>query len=181
MRVEGVAGSGALTRSEAGPSANAPPPSQLAGHLTIKSYESIASIPRTAWERMLPGEPESWAFYAAVEGVPPQGFKLGAIAAFAGDTIVAAAPLFRVAYRVDTPLQGRLRQLGDWVHARWPRLVSFPVIGIGSPMSDNCALGFAPELSDADCAYVFDCLLTHLGQLARTHNSALLAVKSLDR
>jgi len=180
MRVEGVAGSGALMRSEAGPSANAPPPSQLAGHLTIKSYESIASIPRTAWERMLPGEPESWAFYAAVEGVPPQGFKLGAIAAFAGDTIVAAAPLFRVAYRIDTPLQGRLRQLGDWVHARWPRLVSIPVIGIGSPMSDNCALGFAPELSDADCARAFDGLLAHLAQLAKADKSALLAIKSLD-
>ena len=167
-------------RSKTGPSANALPPLQLAGNLTIKSYDSIASIPRTAWERVLPGEPESWDFYAAVEGVPPPGFRLGVIAAFAGDTIVAAAPLFRVAYRVDTPLQGRLRQLGDWVHARWPRLVSFPVIGIGSPMSDNCALGFAPELSDAACARAFDGLLTYLAQLAKAHKSALLAIKSLD-
>ena len=130
---------------------------------------------------LLPGEPESWDFYSAVERVPPPGFKLGAIAALNGEDIVAAAPLFRVGYRIDTPLQGRLREIGDWVHARWPRLVSFPVIGIGSPMSDNCSLGFAPELSDADCAHAFDGLLLHLARLAKADKSALLAVKSLDR
>jgi hypothetical protein len=56
-----------------------------------------------------------------------------------------------------------------------------PVIGIGSPMSDNCALGFAPELSDADCAHAFDGPLRHLAHLAKADRGALLAVKSLDR
>jgi hypothetical protein len=163
------------------PSSPALPPSPLAGKLIIKSYGSVASIPRAVWERLLPGEPEGWDYYSAVEGVPPPGFMLGAIAALHGESIVAAAPTFRVAYRIDTPLQGRVRQIGDWVHARWPRLVSFPVIGIGSPMSDNCALGFAPELSDADCVHVFEGLLRHLAQLAKADKSALLAVKSLDR
>jgi hypothetical protein len=167
--------------SEAHPSSEALSSSQFAGKLTIKSYDSITSIPRAAWERTLPAEPESFAFYRAVEGVPPPGFRLGAMAAFAGDAIVAVAPLFRTAYRIDTPLQGRLREIGDWAHARWPRLVSFPVLGLGSPMSDNCALGFAPELSDTDCAHVCDALLTHLARLAKADKSALLAVKSLDR
>ena len=48
-------------------------------------------------------------------------------------------------------------------------------------MSDNCALGFAPELSDADCAHAFEGLLRHLAQLAKADKSALIAVKSLDR
>jgi hypothetical protein len=179
VRVQAAAN--ASMRSDDRPSADAMASSQLAGRFVVKSYDSIASIPRTAWERTLPGEPESWEFYAAVEGVPPPGFRLGAMAAFVGDAIVAVAPLFRTAYRIDTPLQGRLRQIGDWVHARWPRLVSFPVLGIGSPMSDNCALGFAPGLSDADCACVCDGLLTHLAELANAEKGALLAVKSLDR
>ncbi len=149
--------------------------------LSFRTYASIASIPREAWQRMLPGEPESWDFYAAVEGAPPPGFALGAVAALDGDRFVAAAPLFRVAYRIDTPLQGRLRQVTEWVHARAPRLVGFPVIGLGSPMSDNCALGFAPELSDAECAETFDGLLGHLAREAKAHRSALIAVKSLDR
>jgi predicted N-acyltransferase len=180
MRLESAASDPAQTWGKAA-QAKALPPSELAGKLTIKSYESIASIPRAAWERMLQGEPESWDFYNAVESVPPPGFKLGVIAALEGEKIVAAAPLFRVGYRIDTPLQGRLREIGDWVHTRLPRLVTFPVIGIGSPMSDNCALGFAPELSDADCAHAFEGLLLHLARLAKAEKSALLAVKSLDR
>ena len=155
--------------------------SALAQSLTIKSFESVADIPRADWERLLPGEPENWDFYSAAGTVPPPGFKLGAIAAYAGGEIVAAAPLFRTRYRVDTPLQGRLRQVSDWIYGRWPRLLSFLVIGIGSPMSDNCALGFASGLSEGDCALIFNSLLQHLGRLARSGKSALIAVKSLDR
>src|SRR5262245_2771701 len=151
------------------------------GELRFRYYASVAAIPRDAWERMLPGEPESWDFYTAVEAVPPPGFQLGAVAALDGERIVAAAPLFRVAYRIDTPLQGRLREITDWVHARAPRLMSFPVIGLGSPMSDNCALGFAPELSNAGCVEAFEGLLAHLAGEARAQKSALIAVKSLDR
>jgi predicted N-acyltransferase len=156
-------------------------PAAARTQLAFRTYASISSIPREAWQRMLPGEPESWDFYTAVEGTPPPGFVLGAVAALDGERLVAAAPLFRVSYRIDTPLQGRLRKVTDWVHARTPRLIGFPVIGLGSPMSDNLALGFAPELSDAECAEAFDGLLAHLAREAKLHRSALLAVKSLDR
>ncbi|HJU29968.1 MAG TPA: hypothetical protein VJ740_00870, partial [Hyphomicrobiaceae bacterium] len=122
-------------------------PSTLAGSLIVKTFESVGDIPRDDWERLLPGEPENWDFYRAAGTVPPPGFTLGAIAAYAEGKIVAAAPLFRTRYRIDTPLQGRLRQVSDWIYERWPRLLSFLVVGIGSPMSDNCALGFASGLS----------------------------------
>ena len=148
--------------------------------LKFQAHASIGAIPRDAWQRMLPGEPESFDFYRAIEDVPPPGFRLGAVSARLGNDLVAAAPLFQVAYRIDTPFQGRARTLGDWLHARAPRLVSFPVIGLGSPMSDSCALGFAPELSAADCAAVFDCLLGALLGESRAHKSALIAIKSLD-
>jgi hypothetical protein len=156
-------------------------PSTLAGSLIVKTFESVGDIPRDDWERLLPGEPENWDFYRAAGTVPPPGFTLGAIAAYAEGKIVAAAPLFRTRYRIDTPLQGRLRQVSDWIYERWPRLLSFLVVGIGSPMSDNCALGFASGLSEGDCALIFNGLLEHLGHLARSGKSALIAVKSLDR
>ena len=180
MRLESAKASLVEGGSVAAPAAAAAPTEAVA-KLTFRTYASVSSIPRSAWERMLPGDPESWDFYTAVESVPPPGFTLGAIAALDGERVVAVAPLFRVAYRIDTPLQGRLRQITDWVHARAPRLVGFPVIGIGSPMSDNCSLGFAPELSDADCVEVFEGLLRHLAGEARAHKSALIAIKSLDR
>jgi hypothetical protein len=149
--------------------------------VTVRDHDSIRAIAREAWERLLPGEPENYDFYAAVEGVPPPGFRLGAIAAYAGEAVVAVAPVFRVDYRLDTPFHGRLRRITDWLFAHVPRLVSMPVIGIGSPMSDSCALGFAPELTDAQCRRVFSAMLTHLGRLAAREKSAVLAVKSLDR
>jgi hypothetical protein len=130
---------------------------------------------------MLAGEPESWDFYRIAETVPTPGFELQAIAAFEGGNLVAAAPLFRTGYRLDTPLQGPLRRLSDRIYARWPRLVSLPVLGLGSPMSDNCALGFAPHLSAPECADVFNAMLAHLAAEASRSRSALIAIKSLDR
>src|SRR5262245_23091938 len=112
---------------------NNPPAYTCGMEITCRTYASVAAVSREIWDRMLPGEPESWDFYSAIADIPPPGFRLGAIAALDGDRIVAAAPLFHVAYRVDTPLQGRLRQVTEWIHARLPRLVSVPVIGIGSP------------------------------------------------
>jgi hypothetical protein len=155
-------------------------PQTGSGRFKFSAHASITAIPRAEWERLLPGEPESWDFYRAIENTPPPGFTLGAISVRQGDELVAAAPLFRVAYRIDTPLQGRARQLGDWLYQRLPRLVSFPVIGLGSPMSDNCALGFAPELPIGDRVVVFESLLAALAQESRAAKSALIAVKSLD-
>ena len=33
--------------------------------LKFQAHASIGAIPRDAWQRMLPGEPESWDFYRA--------------------------------------------------------------------------------------------------------------------
>lgn len=150
-----------------------------ARHITFRALQSVEEIPRAAWERLLPGDPESWDFYRAIEGVPPSGFQLGAIAAMRGDEVVAAAPTFRVAYRLDTPFQGHLREVGDWVYGRWPRLVSFPVLGLGSPMSDNCSIGFAPEFSDEDRRRIFEGMLQQLVVVARARKCVLIAIKSI--
>jgi hypothetical protein len=61
--------------------------------------------------------------------------------------VVAAAPIFRLTYRLDTPLQGRWRFLGEWLNRHLPRLVNLPVMGLGSPLADRCHLGFAADLS----------------------------------
>jgi hypothetical protein len=142
---------------------------------------SIEQIPRAACERMLPGENEDWDFYRTAEKTPPSGFSLAAIAVFDGNEVVAAAPVFRINYRLDTPFQGRARRVGDWIYNRWPRLVSRSMIGIGSPMSDSSTIGFAPELSPRQRQDIFAELLTSLHAEARAQDCAVLAVKSLGR
>jgi predicted N-acyltransferase len=151
------------------------------GSIVVVSLDSVESIPRAHWERMLRDEPESWDFYVAAERSPPAGFTLEVLAAFHGDELLGVAPLFSTAYRIDTALQGSARRVSDWVYARRPGLLSLPVLGIGSPLSDNCALGFAPELTQDECALVFDAMLRELASLAKARGSKLIAVKSLDR
>src|SRR5512136_2074591 len=83
---------------------------------------SITHIPKAAWKEMLPGEPECWDFYRCVESAPPPGFTLSAIAASEDGRFIAAAPVFSIDYRLDTPFQGTLRVCSDWLSKRWPRL-----------------------------------------------------------
>ena len=128
---------------------------------------------------MLPEEPENWEQYCSLEKVSPQGFELGALAAFDAEKIVAAAPLFRFNYRIDTSLQGSGQRLTNAIYARWPRLLSFPVVGIGSPMSDNCAIGFSPRLSERGRLQAFEGLLMHLAAEAQANRTAVSVIKSL--
>jgi hypothetical protein len=148
--------------------------------IEVRGFDSVTAIGRRNWDSLLPSEAEDWDYYTAVEKSPPAGFKLGALAALRGDKVVGVASLFRTAYRLDTSLQGPLRRLTDGLYARRPGLVSLPVIGVGSPVSDNCALGFAQELSGPERVTIFDAMLKHLESLANNERYNLLAVKGLD-
>lgn len=143
-------------------------------------HATIADIPQAAWDALLPGEPESWAYYKAAEVTPPEGFSLGAISVSSAGRLVAVAPMFRVAYRIDTPLQGALRRASQWVFEHAPRLVSLPVVGIGSPFSDNCTIGFASDLGVEQRRQAFAAMLAAIESLAQADKSVLIAVKSMD-
>ena len=161
---------------------DAPGRAELAADARLQAtlHASITEIPREVWDGMLAGDPETYDYYRAVEPVPPPGFKLGAISVSDAGRIVAVAPVFKVDYRLDTSLQGGLRRITDWIHARLPGLLSLSVIGIGSPMSDNCTVGFLPGLRRDQRAAAFAAMLERLGQEANRRRISLLAVKSLD-
>jgi len=144
-------------------------------------HASIQAIPREVWEGMLAGAPEDYNFYRAVEPTPPTGFTLAAISVSEAGRTLALAPIFYVNYRLDTPLQGRLRRVTEWLNERLPQLLRLSVIGIGSPMSDNCTIGFSSELGPSDRARVFIAMLDRLEEEARAHRISLLAVKGLGR
>ena len=145
----------------------------------VRLLPSIAQIPKGAWEEMLPGEPECWDFYRTVESIPPPGFTLSAIAAFEDRKILAAAPVFGIDYRLDTPFQGTMRTCSDWLNKHWPRLLTRSVMGLGSPMSDSCTIGFAPHLLPFQRRRIFSGLLGTLNREARARGTSFLAVKSL--
>jgi hypothetical protein len=142
-------------------------------------YSNFAAVPHPPNGRLLTGDAESWEYYQAVESVPPPGFELNAIAGFEGTATAAIAPVFRISYRLDTPFQGPLRRAGDWIASRSPRLVSVPVIGIGSPMSDGCSIGFLPGLGRERRRQLFSAMLDAIREEGCARRNALLSVKSI--
>lgn len=70
------------------------------------------------------------------------GLAGSVIAAYAGDKLLAATPLFRTDYRLDTSLEGPLKAPVEWPYSKMPQLVAVPVLGIGSsrcPSSSRAA------------------------------------------
>ncbi len=73
------------------------------GRLTVRALPSVTAVARSDWDRLFPGIAEGWDYFRACEQSAPEGFTSSAIGAFAGETLVAAAPLFRLNYRLDMP------------------------------------------------------------------------------
>ncbi|MEZ5853575.1 MAG: GNAT family N-acetyltransferase [Hyphomicrobiaceae bacterium] len=147
---------------------------------TVATLPGIGALSEAEWHRLFPDEAEGWAYYSAVEAKPPPGFRFEALAVRDGSgRLVAAAPVFHIVYRLDTPLQGGLRPLGDWLHRTMPRLVAHPVMGLGSPLTDRCHLGLDPALSAKERAGALKALLAGLDAKAEREGVRLLAVKDL--
>jgi peptidoglycan biosynthesis/recognition FemAB-like protein len=139
----------------------------------------VAAIPREAWTALFPTDAEGWDYYVACEASPPPAFKFQAIAVTAQNRVVTAAPIFRLNYRLDTPLQGRWRFIGEWLNRHFPRLVNLPVMGLGSPLADRCHLGFAADLSANQRTMAMRALIAGLDAYALSQGVAILAVKDL--
>ncbi|POR51223.1 GNAT family N-acetyltransferase [Bosea psychrotolerans] len=135
-----------------------------------------------AWDTCLPGEVESHDYYracddaAATSGI---GLRCAAVVVEDASGIAAVAPFFRLDYRLDTPLQGRLRQIADALFSRFPGLVTLKVICVGSPYAERCHLGFAPRLGAAARQEATRAMLAALEQQAAREGAHLLAFKDL--
>jgi len=142
---------------------------------------SVESTNASDWSRLLPDEAEDWSYFRTVEAFPPPGFKLGAILATRGSSLVGAAPVFRASYRFDTSLQATWRRrIGDLLYAHIPWLVSMDVLSMGSPLSDNSHIGLAPDLSLEERRHVLAEMLRCLAAHAKKVGVPLIAAKSLN-
>ncbi|MBY0612716.1 MAG: GNAT family N-acetyltransferase [Beijerinckiaceae bacterium] len=140
----------------------------------------IGEIDRADWERCLPNEAENHDYYRACEESPHASYAIMAGVVRRAGTVVAVAPAFVLTYRLDTPFQGALRRMSERIYRAAPRLISFKVLALGSPLAERCHLGFAPELSPPERAEAFDALLGALGREARSLKAGLVALKDLD-
>jgi hypothetical protein len=142
----------------------------------------IAGIASSTWDACLPGEAECHAYYSACDAVAAEtgvGLRMAAAIAESGDEVVAVAPFFRLNYRLDTPLQGKLRAFGDSLFRHVPGLVTLKVLCVGSPYAERCHLGFSPQLDTAGRLAAFRSLADALERQAAEEGAHLVVWKDL--
>jgi hypothetical protein len=110
--------------------------------LDIEHVASPAAVDAPAWNHVLPDRLEDHRFFCACAEAVPEGYTFGARVVRQGDRIVGAVPLFALDYRLSA---------SDVIDAAWARKLTWGrlplrVRGFGSPLTDHCPLGVAPDL-----------------------------------
>ena len=141
--------------------------------------KGVSALPRETWTALFPDEVEGWDYYAACEANPPPGFKFLAAGVWQGADLIAAAPVFCVTYRLDTPIQGRFRPAADWLYRNAPSTLEYKVAGFGSPLADRAHIGISNELEVEQKAAAAAQLIAALDAYAAASGAVVLAVKDL--
>ncbi len=147
--------------------------------ITARAHASIQEIPRDAWISLFPENDHCWDYYAAAERMSARGFTFGAIGVYAGDALVGAVPMFRVEYRLDAPFGASFRAIGGWLHQHAPSLITMPVLGLGSPIADECQFGLLPGLGNEQRRAVLEALLGALSDHAAVTGVRVLVLKDV--
>jgi len=147
--------------------------------VTVRHVASVADIGRKDWERLFPGRAEGWDYFRACEQATPEDFSASAMGAYAGDTLIAAVPMFRTDYRLDLSLEGPLKPAGEWLYKNARKFVVVPVLGMGSPLTEECPIGFAPGMGANERAATFKALIDGMDAHAKANNIPLLALKDI--
>ena len=139
----------------------------------------VGQIDRGDWERCLPDEAENYDYYRACERRANAAYLILAAKVMRDGCVVAVAPVFALTYRLDTPFQGRMREVSERLHRLAPSLLSFKVLALGSPLAERCHLGFSPELDGGERRLALMAMLDALDQHAKSIGAGLLALKDI--
>jgi hypothetical protein len=151
-----------------------------ANGLTARIVPGVGAISEAEWSACYPDDAEGWRYYRACEtGVVP-GVALAAVEVRDQAGLAAAAPLFQLSYRLDTPLQGRLRSLADSVAKRFPSLTEWRLLGVGSPYADRCHIALRPELTGAQGDAALAALVRAVEAEGESRKSALTVFKDIS-
>ena len=151
------------------------PPERLTGRIV----DGVGCLPQADWTACFPNEAEGWAYYRACERHAPTGLRPGAAAVFDDQGLLAAAPLFTMGYRLDTPLQGSLREWVARVAARWRLPIELRLLAVGSPYAERCHLAVRPGLAPARRLQAIEALAAQLEQAAAARRCTLVAFKDV--
>jgi hypothetical protein len=151
-----------------------------ANGLTARITAGIGTLSETDWNTCYPYEAEGWRYYRACEMRAVPGVALAAVEVRDDAGLVAAAPLFQLSYRLDTPLQGRLRSLAEAVSRRFPSLTEWRMLAVGSPYADRCHIALRPDLTEGQRNAALAALVRAVESEGESRNAALTVYKDLS-
>ncbi|WHZ20213.1 MAG: hypothetical protein OJF55_002362 [Rhodanobacteraceae bacterium] len=138
---------------------------------------SIDAYAPDDWNRLFPHELEDHAYLRAIERAGLAGFRYLYFAVREGGRLLAAVPAFVTDYRLDTTVQGGLRRVTATIAKAFPRLLRIPMLSLGSPVTERCRVGFAPDSDPEQRAAWLDAILAHMETVAARDRFGMLAVK----
>ena len=145
-------------------------------YTTERSF-CAAKFEETLWDKLLANDAESYRYHLAFEISKVVGFKIGYVAVKRGGIIICIAPYFITDYRLDTTVQGALKNVLIKIRDYLPNLFSIRLLCVGSPITDSCKIGIAND-------YPFDgeiltALNSELEKIANRENISVIAFKDV--
>ena len=138
---------------------------------------SAAKFEETLWDKLLANDAESYRYHLAFEIGKIEGFKTGYVAVKRGGVIVCIAPYFITDYRLDTTVQGALKNVLTKIRDYLPNLFSIRLLCVGSPITDSCKIGIANDYPfDGD---MLTALNGELEKIADRENISVIAFKDV--
>src|SRR5450830_958094 len=83
---------------------------------------TAAKYEEAVWDRLLPGDAESYRYHLAFEMAKVEGFKTGYVAVKRSGMVVCLVPYFVTDYSLDSTVQGTLKRGSNWLKNYAPGL-----------------------------------------------------------
>lgn len=145
--------------------------------LEARVFCSIEQVGREAWEACHPGAIEGFDYLAAVEAAGLIDFNWRYLVVEEDGRPVAAAPAFLTDYRLDTTLTDFGRRMVAMTRKLAPRAFTLRMACLGSPCTEDVAVGFSPALAPERRGEILRLLLDAFEATAAREACGLLAVK----
>ncbi|MBS0464658.1 MAG: GNAT family N-acetyltransferase [Proteobacteria bacterium] len=147
--------------------------------MQIVVTDTIEGFSGNEWNRLFPGELEDHAYLRASERAGLDGIEWLYLGVRVNGQLRAAATAFVTRYHLDTTLEGRLRAVASTLARAAPALLRPRMLALGSPVSERCLLGFAPDCGQAERSHLLGALLEAADAQAQRRGARLLALKDL--
>jgi predicted N-acyltransferase len=153
----------------------------LTSSYTTERSFTAAKYEEAIWDRLLPGEAESYRYHLAFEMAKVEGFKTGYAAVKRSGVVVCLAPYFVTDYRLDSTIQGALKRGSNWLNSHAPHLFNqlfkLKLLCVGSAVTDSAKLGLSKD--HAFDIEIITALNAELELVAEREGASIIAFKDI--